>query len=404
MADLAAAFDLFRGGLFVEAKAAAQEIVAGEPQNIWAYYLAAISSAFQGELKEFESDLAEFEAALSDTPGEPHEADARLYLHYLQAWQALLGRDVEKALWHYLQIADEPEGWLARSLIKKFRKIKEITNPAFHAADYIVLPATLPPPQKKPVPAKSALPAILPTHKATGWQYAKPTKLQLPQIRLAAFSWWRLMIALAFVSIATTGYIYYRYRSARVDEPQIPQLQVADSAAVMPVVDPAKILYRYKTREAIIADFERAKASLKANKVNQTRYLLQRLLNSNADFQTREKSRIFVGFIPEPEFAAFNDNLRLKDLFEDIRLRRDSLVVIGGELRDAMAEGKGVLYQFIATENGEEFRIHAYRNEAVKEETRPDSEGKKTVQVYGRFKGLVGAQHAIYVEALRVWR
>ncbi|AFM13794.1 hypothetical protein [Turneriella parva] len=403
MAGLAAAFDLFRGGLFAEAKAAAQQILADEPQNIWAYYLAAISAAFEPDLKEFENYLAEFEAALLHTPGRPHETDAPLYLHYLKAWHALLARDVEKALWHYLQIADQPEGWLARSLIKKFRKVKEITNPAFHAADYVVLPATLPPP-KRPLPAKSPLPAILPQKESTGWQYAKPRQLKLPQIRLAAFSWWRLMIALAFMSVATTGYFYHRYRSARAAEPQVPQLQVADSAAVMPVVDPAKILYRYKTREAIIADFDRAKANLKANKVNQTRYLLLRLLHSNADFQTREKSRLFVGFIPEPDFAAFNDNLRLKDLFEDIRLRRDSLVVIGGELRDAIAEGKGMLYQFIANENGEEYRIHAYRSEIVKEETRSETQGKRTVQVYGRFKGLVGAQQAIYVEALRVWR
>jgi len=394
MSDLSAAFDLFRGGLFSESKSAALEIIADDPQNVWAVYLATISAAFQGDLKEFEAYLAEFEHAVAGGSAQ----NAGLYLHYLQAWHALLARDIEKALWHYLQVAEEPEGWLARSIIKKFRKVKEITNPAFHAADYVVLPASLPPQLRKntqPVAKK---------HEPAGWQYAAPGGLRLPRFHLAAFSWSRLMSAMALVTIAVVTGFYIQYRARRAAEPVVPQLQIADSAAVMPVTDPSKILYRYKTREAIIADFDRARQLLRANKVNQARYLLQRLLHSNADFQTREKTRTFLGFIPEPDFTAFNDNLRLKDLFEDIRLRQGSLVVVGGELRDTVADGNGKLYQFIATESGEEYRIHAYRSEQVKEEVRADSRGQKSVQVYGRFKGLVGAQQAIYVEILRVWR
>jgi len=180
-------------------------------------------------------------------------------------------------------------------------------------------------------------------------------------------------------------------------------MQVADSAAVMPVVDKNKILYTYRTREAIIRDFEDAKVLLKARKVNQCRYLLQRLVYSNADFQTREKARVFIGFIAEPAFTDFNDNVPLKDLFSAMRLRQGSLVVLAGELRDSASEPGGTLYQIIAREGGEEYLVHAFKSDAIKEE-KSLAGAKMPVQVYGRYKGLMGPQRAIYLEALRLWR
>lgn len=408
MANLAAAFELFRRGHFNEATGAALQLLGENPQHYWALYLAAISSAFAHEIREFEKHLSALETAAETNRIVAEEG--RVYLHYLKAYYALLSRDTEKALWHYLEIAEEPEGWLARSLIKKFRKVREIDNIAYRVADFIVLPPQLPPPARP-----AAVPAKMPKKAAAsgadaavqGWQFGgvkqkrRGTGLRLS---IGNFSLRRLLVAGGVTMVLLLILVVIRRQPRQVQAPVVPDLQVADSAAVMPVPDASKILYRYKTREGIITDFDRAKELLKANKVNQARYLLQRLVHSNADFQTREKSRTFVGFIPDPDFTVFNDNLRLKNLFEDIRLRRDSLVVIGGELRDVIAEGKGAVYQFMATENGEEFRVHAYRSDLVKEETRPEAQAKKTVQVYGRFKGLVGAQQTVYVEALRVWR
>ncbi len=418
MANLTAAYELFRSGRFAEARTAAAELVQQDSQNFWAIYLAALSSAFLPELKDFEKYLSELENLVAQTGGVselPSRAETRktlagnVYLHYLRAYYALLQNDIEKALWHYLEIADDAEGWLARSLIKKFRKAKELKNVAFRVADFIVLPGELPPQESPVAPGRQKMNGTVRLAAGgaePGWQFGKSRNWARGlRLSLSGFSYLRLFLALS-LAFVIFGVVLFRRHQTRQNLAQIsvPDLQVADSAAVMPVPDAAKILYRYKTREGIIGDFDRAKELLKVRKVNQARYLLQRLVHSNADFQTREKSRTFTGFIPDPDFADFNDNLRLKNLFEDLRLRRDSLVVVGGELRDTVSEGKGTLYQFIATENGEEFRIHAYRSERVKEETRKADAGNKSVQVYGRFKGLVGAQQAIYVEALRVWR
>ncbi len=394
MTPLAAAFELFRRGLFVEARDAALEIIAEEPQSFWAYYLAAVSSAFQPDLKEFEKYLAELDNF--DTQN--------VYLHYLKAYYSLLQRDIEKALWHYLEIADDSEGWLAQSLVKKFRKVKELNDVEFRVADFIVLPPELPPPIRLSPQKSKATPATAP--RESGWQFDAEKKRPRPKPRanpLRGFPY-RIIFIAGFLVFAAAG-IFILVRQ-HLNERKIlaPDLQVADSAAVMPVADPAKILYTYKTREGIIGDFEKAKLLLKERKVNQSRYLLNRLLASNADFQTREKSRTFLGFIPDVDYTDFSDNISLKNLFENVVLRRHSLVILSGELRDRAEENGGIQYQLIAREAGEEYRVHAFKNAAIPEEKLQPGKAGGGIQIYGRFKGLVGDQKAIYLEVIRVWR
>lgn len=410
MANLSAAFDLFRRGLFLEAREHARAITEAEPQNYWAHYLAAVSSAFARELRDFESELEaldEFEVK-------------NVYHYYLKAYYALLQHDIEKALWNYLEIANDKEGWLARALIKKFRKVKELNGVEFHVADFIVLPAELPPPMQihvkpvekepaaEPVAIEKKKPAKPEKKAAPGWQYGKaPRKAGALATALSELPYRKMFIGATLLFAATAAVVIVRQnlrdRKAGV---QVPDLQIADSAAVMPVVTGDSVLYKYKTRDQVIADFERAKQLLAARKVNQSLYLLNRLMFSNADFQTREKSRIFLGFIQEPDFRDFNDNLTLKELFDNVKLRRGSLVVVSGELRDAAEENGGTMYQLIAREGEEEYRINAFKASSVKEEknTGKNAGGARHVQIYGRFKGLVGQQQAIYLEALRVWR
>lgn len=411
MANLAAAFDLFRRGLFLEAREQARSIIADEPQSYWAHYLAAVSSAFARDLRDFESRLEaldEFEVK-------------NVYQYYLKAYYALLQHDIEKALWNYLEIANDKEGWLAKALIRKFRKIKELNGVEFHVADFIVLPAELPPPlqvEVKPLQNKAqALPAeqekSQPVAKKSspGWQFGKPPRKAAGAFAtaIAALPLRRMFIAatLLFATTAIVVVLWHHWRTTKKTTVRVPDLQIADSAAVMPVVTGDSVLYKYKSRDQVISDFERAKQLLAARKVNQSLFLLNRLMFSNADFQTREKSRIFLGFIQEPDFRDFNDNLTLKDLFENVKLRRGSLVVASGELRDVAEENGGTMYQLIAKEGDEEYRISAFQAATIKEEksgAHGANPGRTQVQLYGRFKGLVGAQQAIYVEVIRIWR
>lgn len=382
MAELAAAFAKFRRGLFIEARADARTLIESDKQNFWAHYLAAVSAAFEPDLKEFEKHLADLESF----PGK------NTYLTYLKAYYSLLSRDVEKALWHYLEIADDAEGWLAKALIKKFRKVKELKEIEFRVADFIVLPSELPP-ATKPAQAPQRKPSV------AGWQYGKSERRSLfPQ----NFPYAKIFLAGLIVFTLAGIAILVRQHLAEKKGTKIPELQIADSAAVMPVKGAGDILYRYKTREGIITDFDRAKSLLQARKVNQCRFVLGRLIHSNADFQTREKSRIFLGFIPDPDYSDFNDNIALADVFSDSILRKDSLILISGEIRDVAEDSGGKLYQFMARENGKEYRVHAFLGAAQVEEK--SGAAAKQVQVYGKFKGLIGEQKTVYLEALRVWR
>lgn len=394
MKDLAAGFELFRGGHFGEARAVADALIAANPQDFWAHYLAAIAHAFAGDVRAFEPCLTALE---STTP----PFGAQVYVHYLKAWHALLARDTEKALWHYLQIAEEPEGWLAHALIKKFRKQKEIDNPAFHAADYIVLPMSLPPPAKAGADQT-------PRTENRGWQYNAPNikKKKLPRVQIAAFSWRRLVFAatIALLAAMTSLLIFQLRQQKRALEISLPPLQVADSAAVMPASGKNKVLYTYRTRDAIIDDFEKARELLAAKKVNQARFLLQRLLESNADFQTREKARIFLGFIPDLPYPEFNDNLALRELLATPKLRTGSLILLSGELRDALTRAGATTYQLIAREEEREYLVQVFRDSSLAEEALQSTGKKSHIQVYGRFRGLVGEQKTIYLEALRLWR
>ncbi len=391
MDDLAAGFELFRGGHFAEARSMAQRLIERRPELFWAHYLSAISSAFAREIGEFESSLTALERM-------PQGEGGKVYVHYLQAWHALLARDTEKALWHYLQIADETEGWLARALIKKFRKQQEIANPVYHAADYIVLPASLPPQPKKPAQNATA------ETNASGWLYESRVKKKLPKIRLATFSWARLSVALLMAAGGASAFLLYSRYKNQTARPEIPPLQVADSAAVMPVGKGARVLYTYRSRDAIISDFEKAKRLLAEKKVNQSRFILQRLIESNADFQSREKARIFLNFIPDLPFAEFNDNILLRDIFADTRARTGSLILLAGELRDASTRAGATTYHLMVREGEREYLVQAFRDGNLPEEKLETSGKKSHIQIYGRFRGLIGEQKTVYLEALRVWR
>jgi hypothetical protein len=385
MADLAAGYELFRAGQFAEACSVARQLITERPGDFWAHYLATVASAFACEIQQFEEHLSALESTVQN-----HQA--RVYLHYLQAWHALLARDSEKALWHYLQVADVAEGWLARSLIKKFRQQKEIPNPAFHAADYIVLPASLPP----PLATEAKKPA--------GWQFKPQKTTKLPRIRMARFSWSRLTLAIAIAGVGVSALLLYNRNRKQSSVLEIPPLQVADSAAVMPVGKDSRVLYTYRSRDAIINDFEKAKKLLAERKVNQCRFILQRLMESNADFQTREKARIFLSFIPDLPFAEFNDNLLVRDLFSDPKLRTGSLILLSGELRDAATRSGATTYYLMVREGEREYLVQAYRDGSLPEEKLQTADAKSHIQIYGRFRGLVGEQKTVYLEALRVWR
>ena len=70
-----------------------------------------------------------------------------------------------------------------------------------------------------------------------------------------------------------------------------------------------KVSYEFSNEKQVLEEFEKAKRLLKEKKVNQARFLLQRILHSNVDFNVKSKCKTFIGFIPDLLAEEFNDPL-----------------------------------------------------------------------------------------------
>ena len=354
--------------------------------NLWAKYLCILCLGFKNEIASFSSAVEAL-----------NELEAKnVFFRYLIAYNFLLRQNTEKALWHYLEIVDEKEGWLARTLIKKLKTDKTLEHIEGRLADFIVLPEFLPPRQ-----AQSSQTILTPAAKTS-----KPIRSIWIKYSILSISILAFFIGLYFLS--------RHLKLSPQSEIKFPDARLGEWAAVMPVKNEKSVIYRYANRDAIITDFELAKQFLKTKRVNQSRYLLQRMILSNADFQSREKARYFTGFIPDLEFSDFADNIDLQKLLKEPKLRMDSLIVCDGELRDTKEEKVDEkiarTYRLISASEENELKLVVYASPSVVEEKTDQDfsthrkRKKNTLQVYGKFKGLIGDQRAIYLEAIRVWR
>jgi hypothetical protein len=77
---------------------------------------------------------------------------------------------------------------------------------------------------------------------------------------------------------------------------------------------------------------------------------------------------------------------------------------LAGELRDAATRSGATTYHFMVREGEREYSVQAFRDANLPEEKLESPDKKSHIQVYGRFRGLVGEQKTVYLEAMRVWR
>ena len=105
---------------------------------------------------------------------------------------------------------------------------------------------------------------------------------------IAGLPYRKMFIAATLLFTATAAVVIVRQNLRdKKNAVPVPDLQIGDSAAVMPVVPGDAVLYKYKSRDQVIVDFEHAKQLLAARRVNQSLFLLNRLMHSNADFNGR---------------------------------------------------------------------------------------------------------------------
>lgn len=170
--------------------------------------------------------------------------------------------------------------------------------------------------------------------------------------------------------------------------------------------------YSYKDRQQLIDDFEMAKKIIGEGKVNQARFLLQRIILSNADFKSKEKSKIFLNFIPNVSYQDFHDPIALKNISKYSNFYFDSIVLIEGKIFKEVDGDNGKILSALVNEDKEKYLVDAFLPTAKREKNwlpyqeyhkKQENNKEKMAILFGKFKGLIGQPPRIYLELEKIW-
>ena len=368
-------------------------------EDFWAWYIAAVSLGFLKKKDTFEHYVSR---AVSLNPESP-------FVLYLQAYLSLQKKDIETALIIWTRLIDHEEGWLARELIEKARKSNSLINKAENCdiSYFIVIPDF---PDDRKAEEDYTPKATFQKKIESGYQKNKNTKSFL-----AGFSRNAIIITIAALLVFAFYQIFSWYLSGKNNEkPEMwKNLRIEEWAALVNTQTSDKEKFEYKNKDDLIEDFELAKKKLSEKKINQSRYLLQKILNSNADFKSKEKSKIFLSFIPEPDYQEFSDPVMPDKLVKSQAFYFDSIVLWQGTVLNIKDVDNGKEIRLLIKSDSEDYIVEAFLPGIEKKsnwmpfgeyQKGKDMKEKKTQAiVYGKFKGLIGKQKNIYLELIKLW-
>ena len=351
-------------------------------------------------------------------------------LEYTAAYFCLIEEKMEDALGIYLKLNDTPNSQLAQDLIEKARLDYPLIEKA-QALEYhefvpeLILKSLLPHTQKQSTSEIKKVVVI--TEKDPSYALWKETEKdpepennQKVKTGIVIAKWF-IISFIASCSIAITFFLIQKYWQTKAAA--LPDYSIQDSAAVLPIRN-SKPLVKYELREKLISDFEKAKTDLRSGKVNTARFLLNSILNSNADFLSREKAKIYLNFIPEPQSEELKDNLDIAKIVENPVLRNGSYITWEGELltmRETLPEvlpdserpyKNGVALRLLVRSDSNEYLVEAFYEsgqitdiqKALQIKSGQNVKERIKVLIFGQYRGLVGTQKNPYIEVIKLWR
>ena len=376
-------------------------------KDFWACFFASVAAAY---LQDIDASRKYLDLALELSPDS-------VYLHYLQALHALVEHDAEKALWHWTLIHDKKEGWLARQLLEKMRKDENLIEKAagFEVGNFIVLPEFHL--DQKEDEDENATVAVEGPPEITVTEELLSGEHDFEEHSVSKKE--PISFRLAFVilgSVVLLGSIWFLMKTISTDAKKPgtawQQLSIKENASL--VGNPSKVQYRYATRQQLVDDFENARRYLKNNRINHARYLLQRIILSNADFKSIEKSKIFLRFIPEVRHEDFPDPVSVSDVIKEPEFYQGATVLWQGIATKIIEFDKGRQVQLMVSENNSNYLVEAFLPTEKAEENwlkykdfeggaEPTAENPKRAVVFGTFKSLIGKQNTLYLELKKIW-
>ncbi len=386
---IAEAYRLLRAGDFDKSLQMCRHLLAEDTKNFWASYLACVALGYLQNDEEFSRQLGHLRGLKNDSP----------YLNYLLAYEQLKYNDIEKALWLWAEIADSREGWLATELVELARTGKDLAQLAQERiSDFVILPEFLadlfhPEEPRKP---EEVEPAPVGKVDATPVKEGGTSK--------AVY----VLLSSAFL-IAAIALAIWRWPTEQTrSTADYKRLTIHEYAHVLSGRK-EKSLFSYSDRKQLIGDFNQAKQELHRGKVNQARFLLNRIVQSNADFKSKEKSKVFLRFIPIPTYEDFKDSLEVSAVLLQPAFYRDCLVLWQGKINNLKTVDKGISLSLLIEEAEKSYLVEGFMVTQKPEQKIADLQSLKADKpdkavIYGVFKGLVGDQRRPYVELIKLWR
>ncbi len=386
--------DSLEKGSFEEALKRANEVIQLNRNNFWGWYLGAISLAF---LKDKSSLIFYFEKANQILPDS-------IYLKYLKVYLNILEDHEISAIVELTSLLDSKNAWLARELLEKIRsgnKLKEYTKNG-NVGKFILIPDL----------KKELLSINKHNKKLDTTKQNKKRNLFFKKVNKN----YNLVVFILIGIFGFLGLLYYFY-SLKNEKSlhNFDNILIPTKVNILRNLSSKKFLYSYTNLQKIIADFEKAKQLLKIKKVNQSRYILQRIIHSNADFSTKEKSKIFMSFIPQIVFEEFNDPVKAAQLVKEPLFYIGSQVLWKGIVKSHQSDKIGTQFKIIVKEKEKSFMIDAFiRQKKINSEWQPyqkyikpkdkkDLFQNKNIVIFGKFRSLVGEKKQIYIELDKLW-
>ena len=387
--------EALREGSFQDALRLADDVIQKDPKDFWAWFAGACALAFLHNRQSFDHYFRKM-----------HELDPQSpYTRYLAGYAALLDKDVERALWEWTRLIDEPEGWLALDLIEKARKQKAIFEnvQSGQVAEFILIPDF-----------SKELHQVVPLEEDE--EPSKEDSLDSDMRHKPGPSFPKLwpVVLLSTLGLGTLVFAVQRFLPTEtIQLKNVPDIEIQDSAHLLSSSVEAR--YTFPTKDALIQDFNAAREHLKEGRLNQSLFLLRRILASNADFQTKEKARIFLKFIPQPNYNDFEDNVSIEKILETPEFYSNAYIIWQVNVLTSTETSKGFAYNFeVEGEKGNLHKVDAFfttENNSFRikdlEDWQKKSSTQKTTQkkaiVFAQFKGIVGEGKAPYLEIIKIW-
>lgn len=399
------AFISIRNGEFEKALELIDSIIREDENNFWAWYLGSVAFGMLGKKPSMQHYLDNAENLQPES----------VYVIYLKAYLALLDGDIEKSLWEWTKITDMKDGWLARELLEKARKNQISTDKpeSLKIYEYIVLPDFFNEVEKSIIKESSSIDPAQKPHreKKHNKRIAIPKWVNFSTVKKKLIN--RYTVSLFTLAVSGWFFFYYHHQIAKILQSEkknnlkAEHLQLDEYAHIYLN---QKAIVKYTNRNDLMEDFQNAKKLLQKRKVNQARYLIQKIIHSNADFKTIEKAKIFIKFIPRPHYRDFDDNIPLNYIIKEPELYYGALMLYDGEVVKFSEEEDGAQFQLLieSKESSDSYLVHAFYSDKkkstswTKENFMKNWKGKKIV-FYGRFKGIVSDQKIPYIEIYRLW-